>query len=146
MSASSNSFASTVELTLRPSHRALRAIVVLHLVCLALLPFSMQSGAPMIILAAALGLSWLYVRRHPALGFSPQSITRLVWHVEGQWILHRGRAEPVEAELIPGSLVHDWMLLLRFRLKSGATVSRLLLGDETEAEALRRLRARLSVA
>ncbi len=146
MSASSSSFASTVDLTLRPSHRALRAIFVLHIVCLGLLPFSMQQGWPMLVLAFAFALSWMYVRRHAVLGFSAQSITRLVWHADGGWTLHRSHGAPVDAELLPGSLVHPWLLLLRFRLRSGATTARLIAGDEASPDGLRRLRARLSLA
>jgi len=146
MSASSNSFASTVDLSLQPSHRALRAIFLLHIVCLGLLPFSMQQGWPMLVLACAFALSWLSVRRHPVLGFSAQAITRMVWHADGTWTVYRGRGQPVAADLLAGSLVHPWLLLLRFRLESGASVARLIAGDELAPEALRRLRARLSVS
>lgn len=147
MPVSSNSFASTVDLMLQPSHRALRAIFVLHVAVLGLIPFAMQQGPAMLVLLAAVGLSWMYVRRHAALGLSPQSITRMVWHADGRWTLHRAKSEPAEAELLPGSLVHPWLLVLRFRLTaSGATVSRIIAGDELPEPLLHRLRARLSVA
>lgn len=142
---SSNSFASTVDLSLRPSYRAFRAVFALHFVCLTLTVFSVPAGAPMMALATAFGLSWLWVRRHPALGLTPQAVTRIVWHADGNWTLHRAQGEPHAAALLPGSLVHPWLLVLRFRLESGVAVSRVILGDETDADALRRLRARLSV-
>ncbi len=142
-----NEFGMTVDLRLKPSMRALRLIFILHIVCLGLLPFAMQPGPPMMVLLAAIGLSWLYVRRHAALGFAPRSINRIIWHVDGEWTLHPERGTPVDAELLPGSLVHAWLLILRFRLKpDGAVATRLILGDEAEPESLRRLRARLSVA
>lgn len=146
MSASSNSFASTVDLSLRPSHRALGLVFLVHALCLGLLPFSMQPGPPMLVVIAAVALSWFYLRRHAAFGLGAQGIQRIVWHADGSWTLHRAQGAPVDAELQSGSVVHHRLLLLRFRLKTGGSATRLLLGDEVDAESLRRLRARLSAS
>lgn len=146
MPASSNSFESTVDLSLRPSHRALGLVFLVHALCLGLLPFAMQPGPPMLMVIAAVGLSWLYLRRHAAFGLGPQGIQRIVWHADGGWTLHRAQGSPLDADLQSGSVVHHRLLLLRFRLDSGGYVTRLLLGDEVDAESLRRLRARLSAS
>jgi hypothetical protein len=48
-----------------------------------------------------------------------------------------------EAELLGSSVVQSWIIVLNFRLRNGRKQARVLLGDELEPEALRRLRARL---
>jgi hypothetical protein len=59
--------------------------------------------------------------------------------------VHDGSTAAPEAELLGSSLVHDRLLVLNFRLKSGGRRSRALLGDDADAELLRRLRARLAL-
>lgn len=123
--------------------RALRWAFVLHLICFALLLAAQPPRLPMLVLVAALALSWAWVRRHPALGFGPRAWTRLTWHAQGNWTLHRVDGTQVEAELQPDSIVRPALLVLRFRLQGGRTAARALLGDELSAEAQRKLRARL---
>lgn len=140
---SSASFASTVDLALQPSYRGLRVLFLLHVVALALLPLAL-SGWPLALLAAAFAGSWLWLRRHPALGFGRRPITRAVWLAEGPWTLYRPGAAPASAELLGSSYVHPRLLVLNFRLQDGAHQSRVLLGDEAPADLLQRLRARLN--
>jgi hypothetical protein len=59
--------------------------------------------------------------------------------------VHDGSTAAPEAELLGSCLVHDRLLVLNFRLKSGGRRSRALLGDDADAELLRRLRARLAL-
>jgi toxin CptA len=140
---SSSSFASTVDLTLRPSMRALQALFWLHLGLIALLPFALQPGPVLWVLLALFGASWFGLRRHPALGFGPKGLVRLVWHAEGHWTLHDGAGRQFEASLKGHSYVHPALSVLNFQLKPGGSRSRVLMGDEAEAEPMRRLRARL---
>ncbi|MGH8456066.1 MAG: protein YgfX [Stenotrophobium sp.] len=142
---SSNSFAATIDLQPRPSMRAFRWLFWLHVTPLALIPFAMQPGPMMWVLLGLIALSWMGLRRHPALGFGPKAITHLIWHAEGGWMLHDGAGRHSEAELLGNSYVHPKLLVLNFRLKSGRRRTRLLLGDELDADLLRRLRARLAV-
>lgn len=144
MSSSSNNFASTVDLRLRPSLRALRLIFCLHALCIGLLPLAMQPGWPAVALAAAFAASWLWLRRHPALGFGRQAIDRIVWHADGGWSLWIGKRE-ARAELRGDSLVHRRLLVLRWRSDDGRRYTRLIAGDEVTEPQLRQLRARLSV-
>ncbi|MFT4046519.1 MAG: hypothetical protein QM661_07445 [Solimonas sp.] len=140
-----SSFAATVDLRLRPSLSALRVIFVIHAACLALLPFAMQPGLPMFALVIAFAASWFWLRRHPALGFGPRAITRIVWHADGAWTLFFGEVVG-KAELLGNSLVHPWLLVLNFRAeKNGRRYTRVIAGGEAEAGPLRRLRARLSL-
>ncbi|WP_157622876.1 protein YgfX [Solimonas soli] len=142
MPSSSNSFASTVDLRLRPSLRALRVIFIVHVLCIGLLPLAMQPGIAMLALAGGFAASWFWLRRHPALGFGPRAITRLVWHADGSWNLFFGD-KTGKAELLPHSLVHAWLLVLDFRADNGRRYTRVIAGGEADAEPLRRLRARL---
>ncbi|WP_169577480.1 protein YgfX [Sinimarinibacterium sp. CAU 1509] len=145
MPSSSNSFASTVDLSLRPSFRALRWLFGLHALMLALLMASGLPTAPMLTLLAAIAGSWLWLRRHPSLGFGPQAVTRLIWHADGSWTAVHANGAQSEVELAEDSIVHSSLLLLRLRHAGRRrSISRLILGDELDGESLRRLRARLS--
>lgn len=143
---SSNSFAATIDLQLRPSTRALKLLFTLHLVPVGILPFAMQPGQPMILLAAAFAVSWLCLRRHPAFGFGQRALARLTWHAEGNWTLREQSGLSSEATLQGNSYLHPRLLVLNFKLKDGSRRSRAILGDEASAEQLRRLRARLSTS
>ncbi len=138
------SFAATLDLAPRVSVRLLRGLSLLHLGVGASLPFAMEPGWAMGAVAGLLGLSWLKLRRHPALGFGPCALTRLTWHTEGNWTLREASGRSHEAELDGGSLVHPLLLVLNFRLTAGGRRTRLIAGDELESELMRRLRARLS--
>lgn len=155
------SYDSTIDLTPRPSMRALMAIFILHVAVAALLLVAMPTGGPMAVLAGLVGLSWLRLRRHPALGFGPRALVRLTWHGEGAWTVHDSSGASHEAELQGNSLIHSSLLVLNFRLtpRSGLRAdpaavgganfkerrTRILMGDELDAELMRQLRARLAI-
>ncbi len=140
------SFDATIDLTPGPSMRALMGASGLHLLVAAVLPFAMEPGAAMAAIAGLIGLSWLGLRRHPALGFGPRALTRLTWHTQGGWTLHDASGREAQAELAGSSLTHSPLLVLNFKLKKGGRRTRILMGDELEADQMRRLRARLSVS
>ncbi|HEY1075758.1 MAG TPA: protein YgfX [Fontimonas sp.] len=139
-------FGTTLDLTLKPSVRAVLWAYGLHVLCLILLLLAQPPTSVMIGFAVAFGLSWFTLRRHPAFGYGPKALQRIVWHADGSWTLHRGSGQTAEAQLDPGSIVRGPLLLLRFRIEGAPRTARLITGDETDAEALRQLRARLSVA
>ncbi len=139
------SSATTVELRLVPSVKALKVVSTLHLLPLAALPFAMQPGAAMWGLIALFAASWFWLRRHPALGFGKTALVRLTWHADDSWTLHEASSAQHTASLRPDSTRHPQLLVLRYAIKDGGTRTRLIAGDETDVESLRRLRARLSV-
>lgn len=141
---SSHSFASTIDLSPGPSMRAFKLLFWLHAVPIAILPFAMQQGPMMLGLLALFGLSWFSLRRHAVFGFGPKALIRLVWHAEGEWAVY-DKAGEHPAELQGNSYVHNALLVLNFRLKDGTRRTRVLMGDEIDAEQMRQLRARLSV-
>jgi toxin CptA len=142
---SSPPFDATIDLALRPSARALAWLFWLHAGALALTLAAVPPGPPMAALAAAVGMSWFWTRRHPAFGHGRRALTRLTWHADGSWLLHDAAGAKLDAELQGSSVVHDALLVLNFRLKGGGRRSRALLGDEIDEEPLRRLRARLGL-
>lgn len=139
---SSSSFESTVDLSLRTSPLAHQLLFWLHVLPLVLLGFGGLDGAAPLALAFAVGLSWLWTRRHPAFGHGPRAITRLTWHADGRWTLQIG-SQSGDAELLDNSYVHRAVLILNFRV-GARRYTRILLGDETSPDALRRMRARLA--
>ena len=141
---SSPSFADTVDLTLRPSLRGLQVLFVLHALPVAALPFTMASGAPLMLLLAAFALSWVWLRRNPALGFGPRALVRLVWHADGHWTVYNREGRQADAELLASSYRQPALMVLNFKLANATRRTRVLIGDEADPESMRRLRARLS--
>ncbi len=139
------SSATTVELRLLPSVRLLKIVSTLHMLPLVALPFAMQPGLAMWALIAAFAGSWLWLRRHPAFGFGKAALVRLTWHEDDRWTVHQANGVQHTARLRPDSSRHPQLLILRYALQDGGTRTRLIAGDETDPESLRRLRARLSV-
>lgn len=133
-----------LELALRPSARAHHLLFWLHVLPLALLPMAMESGPWMVGVAALIGLSWLTVRRHEAFGYGPSAIARIAIDPDGRWSITNLHGKRLDAELLGNSVAWSWLLILNFRDSDGRRRSRVLLGDETTPEGLRRLRARLT--
>lgn len=133
-----------VDLVLKPSARAHHLLFWVHVLPLALLPMAMESSPWMIGVALAIGLSWVAVRRHPAFGYGPRAIIGIACDPEGRWSIRNRAAQRLDAELLGDSSVLGGILILNFRDSTGRRRTRVLLGDETTPEALRRLRARLS--
>lgn len=146
MSPSSSSFDSTVDVTLRPSTRALQGGVVLHGALAVLLMASGAAPWALMVGASGLAVSWAWLRRHPAFGHGSRALTRLVWHGDGRWTLHTAGGVMLDAELQSDSIVLARLWVLRFRAVSGARRVRIVFGDEAPPEQLRRIRARLTVA
>lgn len=140
-----NDFTATLDIAPKSSMRAFGILFGLHVALLALVPFAMQPGPMMLVVLGLIAASWLWLRRHPAFGFGDKAIVRLVWHTEGGWTLYDAVGRHSDAVLLGNSYVHVRLLVLNFRLKSGRRRTRILLGDELDAELLRKLRARLLI-
>ena len=136
--------APAVDVELKPSHRAHQFLFWVHVVPLVLLPLTMETGTAMLIIAAGIAVSWFWLRRHPVFGFGPRAVIRVHAHGDGRWSIENPARKPAEAELLGNSYVHPRLLILNFRLPSGQSRTRIILGDEAPEDVLRRLRARLS--
>lgn len=130
------------DIALGPSHRALHYLLPLHAAPLVAVPLFYRGDAvwPPLVLAALVGASWFYVRRHSALGFGRRALKRIVAHADGEWTVEDARGRQ-HAHLAAHTVVWGRIMLLNFRLDDGHKRSRLLLGDEAATESLRRLRA-----
>lgn len=142
---SSSSFDATLDLAPRPSAAAHRWLFGLHVLAVVGL-MALPPGGGVVALALGVAGSWAWVRRHPAFGYGPRALARLTWHGDGRWTLRTARGDTLEATLRGDSVVHRYLLVLNFDLPAGGRRTRVLLGDELDADALRRLRARLAVA
>ena len=138
-----SAFSTSLDLKLRPSVRAVVWLSALNMAAVALVVLSNPQKYLGLGMALLFLLSWLTLRRHPAFGYGPRALTHLIWHAEGSWTLESVSGGRQEAELLGGSVVQSWIIALNFRLENGRKRTRVLLGDELEADALRRLRARL---
>lgn len=141
---SSSSFSATLDLTLKPSLRALQWVLAVHLVAIALAFVAAPPKTLGLVLSLLILASWFRLRRPAVAGYGRAALTRLVWHHEGgRWRVETAAGEASEAELLGSSVVSAALIVLNFRLDDGRRRSRLLLGDEIDTAALRRLRARL---
>lgn len=67
------------------------------------------------------------------------------FRLDGQdrWWLLREDGKALRLQRLPGSLVHPWLVVLRFKDAAGRVYSQALLNDNMDAPSLRRLRVRL---
>jgi len=140
---SSSGFSTSLDLSPRPSVRAVAWVSALHMAAIALVVLSTPPKWVGLGMALLFLLSWFSLRRHPAFGYGPRALTHLIWHAEGGWTVESARGGREDAELLGGSVVQSWIMVLNFRLKQGGKRTRVLVGDELDADPMRRLRARL---
>jgi hypothetical protein len=134
----------TLDLAFRPSLRALKLLSLLHCAAALLLIFTAPPLPVAVGCSVALLVSWSTTRRHPEFGYGKKAVTRLVWADDGALGVAIASGQLAPARLLPRSVVTGALLCLQFRYIEGeGFVSRMLLGDEADAEQLRRLRARL---
>lgn len=140
---SSSSYDATVDIALKPSLRGLMVLSLTHALALVILLAAMPDGPGMAVAGLVVAASWLYTRRHPALGFGRRAVQRLLWRGDGDWQASFGDGTLHAAELAPSSVIAGPVPVLRFRIR-GRRASRVLFGDEASPEAIRCLRARLA--
>lgn len=126
------------EARLPPSLGAVRWVFVLHVLVLGLASVAIGARPVLAAIAAAVGVSWLGLRRHSAFGFGPRTITAVRhdpargWQVQlaGQW---------QEASLLPATRALGGDLLLVFDV-SGRRHVRLVRHVDLLPDVMRRLR------
>lgn len=131
-------------LDLTPSKTLVRLLIAVHtLTLLALL-------APMTLpwflrglLAIGVVISLWHYLRLTALQSHPQSIKRLNWQDDTQWVLTLVAGQDVDATLCAECFVTVWLIVLRFDCDDGQRRSVMLVPDRADGDDLRRLRVRL---
>ncbi|QHS09353.1 protein YgfX [Sinimarinibacterium sp. NLF-5-8] len=132
----------TLDVRFRPSMRAMHGAFALHAVCLLLLLLADPPKPALLTLGAAMGLSWLWVRRHPALGFGARAIEGVIAHDDGHWTLLFAQQQSIErAQLLGDSRVKAGWLVLRFKTPQMRTLTRIIHQSELAPDAARQLRA-----
>ncbi|MDB5976744.1 MAG: hypothetical protein JWR07_3504 [Nevskia sp.] len=139
---SSSGFSTSLDLSPRPSVRAVAWLSALHMAAIVLVVLSAPPKWVGLGLSLLFMVSWFSLRRHPVFGYGPRALIHLIWHAEGGWTVESARGRD-DAELLDGSVVQSWIMVLNFRLKQGGKRTRVLVGDELNADQMRRLRARL---
>ena len=140
---SSTAFNTSLDLSPRPSVKAVVTLSLLHVAAVALIVVAGLPKPASVAMVLLLLASWFTLRRHAAFGYGPRALNHLILHAAGGWTVESAKEGREDAELLAGSVVQSWIIVLNFRLKSGRRRSRVLFGDELDADALRRLRARL---
>lgn len=138
----------SVDVVLKPSAQAHRLLFWLHILPLALLPFSMEPGPIMLALACVIAGSWAMLRRHPSFGFGPKAIVRIVASPgEDRWQVANPAGTLFDSKLEASSSVYSRLVILNFLVgDKRRRRTRILFGDEAGETALRRLRVRLGEA
>jgi toxin CptA len=139
---SSAGSSTAVDCALRPSLRGLQWLFWLHVIPACALPLATTEPLYALPILALVALSWWRSRRHPALGFGPRAIVRILARADGSWWIETA-AGGQSAELLPDSLLTGWLLVLNFRGDDGKRHARVVMAGDTDDDALRRLRARL---
>ncbi|MES9900107.1 MAG: protein YgfX [Sedimenticola sp.] len=127
-----------------PSPNLARYIHTLHgavfLFCLFLaLPIGLIAVSLLVVIT-----SWIVTTRRHIMSVGEKRITTVEWHCEGGWsLLESGGNQAQPVELLAGSFVSTWMIILGFRMGSFRRRHIILLADNTDADELRRLRIRL---
>ena len=91
--------------------------------------------------AAGVAIAWRGVRSLQ----SRLGQAKLSFRLDGQdrWQLLREDGNALRLKRLPGSFVHPWLVVLRFKDENGRVYSQALRADNMDAPSLRRLRVRL---
>jgi hypothetical protein len=132
-------------LELQPSRLLSAGMIVLHLGA-AVIVFALN-GLPwpgkLFLLGLVVG-SGIYYWKYVIHSQYPNTIKRLIWRADGEWVLELASGKKLEAELLPNAYVHPWLVVLGFRdMETGRGRRLALFHDALEAELFRRLRVRL---
>ncbi len=130
-------------LELRPSRRLLAALGGLHGLAAMGLMVAPLPMAPSLALGAALAASLTFNLYRFGAPASRWFLRRLECGADGVWRLRYGDGRRREAWLL-GGYVHPQLLVLRFATGRFTRCAAVILPDTAEAEALRRLRVRVT--
>lgn len=131
----------------RPSRTLMIFLTVTHGVGLLVLPWLALPWGLAWILGVGIIVSFCLNWRSHALLSGPRAIVQIVWDGQGVWHLRQRNDIEWTGELLPGYFAGPRLVLLSFVLGPWwRRTSVVLLPDNSESEALRRLRVRLRIA
>ncbi len=94
-------------------------------------------------LAGSVVVSLYYTINTHVLGRGQRSVCALVWDAEGDWTVTSCGGQQWAARLMPGSYVHQRLMVLNFALESSGHRAVVLLPDSLDRNTFRRLLVRL---
>lgn len=131
-----------LDLRLPASFSALQWLMIVHVLALVLILMASEQGQASVVLAAAIGGNWLWLRRHPIFGFGPRALRQVLWSHDQGWQIARANGELVAARLLPSSTVLPMMVVLHFATERGRHRRAVLPGDLSK-DLYRQLRVRV---
>jgi len=144
---SSNKFSDPLQIDLRSSPHLALFLLVAHGTALALTPILTLPIWAALGMALGVAMNFVTTLYTYALLRGRYAVVRLVWTCEGSWILAYANGVVRKAELIPGSFVHPFLVVLSFRiLETHFPLNRcsvILASDSVNQNTFRRLRVRL---
>jgi toxin CptA len=121
-------------------------LVVAHSGILALLPWLALSWALIVSFMVAIVTSFYFSLRRQALLSSPRAIVQIIWDSQNVWLLHQRNGIECVGKLLPSCFVGPRLVVLNFVVGFWwRRISVILLPDNVDSEALRRLRVRLRI-
>lgn len=135
-------FQGAVYLVVRPSLRLRRAACAVHVLAVVVIAWAYPLSVPALLLLAALaGNAWRIDRRlaHPAC----DDIAELVFSASGEWRIRSVDERVQGARLACPALVTAGLIALSLRGDDGRLRHVMLLADNVDADARRRLHVRL---
>lgn len=144
---SSSRFGETVDIHIGRSKMLGGALIVVHAGAVVLLGVTtLPFWAQLLIAASVLVSVWHAFSRYVILR-GADAITGLHCDGTNQWRVRFRAGHSAPATILPSSYVHPWLVVLNLRInKRGRCRSSILLRDNIDAQAFRRLRVRLLLA
>ncbi len=118
-------------------------LLLSHAMALALLPLLPLGLAMQLLLAVAVISSLLYYGARDLLGWGWLAVAAVEWSEPNGWTLIDHRGGHYTAALHGSSYLHRYLVVLNFRLSSGASRRLILTEQAVGTDLFRQLRARL---
>jgi toxin CptA len=140
-------YAAPLYLNRYPSHTLVVYLAAIYGGTLALLPWLALPWGLMVFLNIAIFTGFYFSLHNQALLSSPRAIVQITWDSQSVWLLHQRNGIEYVGKLLSGYFVGPRLVVLSFVV--GIWWRRknvVLLSDNVDSEALRRLRVRLRIA
>lgn len=144
---SSKKYAQPLRLQPKTSLILTGLLIAGHLGAIAVLfPLDLSSTIKLVIVAILIVSLIVALRKQPG-RVGEGGIHKLIWKVDGDWLLETTNNESITATLHESTYVHPWLVVLNFRQENKrGLLSFPLVRDALDAETFRDLRVRLKVA
>jgi len=140
----SNEYATPLNLDFHPSWLAASILIFIHLGALVIV-FLIPAPVFFKIALCVLILANLLSAYNRVLLKNSDSIKRIIWNEDNNWLLIRNDETKITTQLLPSTYVHAWMTVLNFNAAGFRSCSMVLLPGVIDSNEFRRLRVRLTL-